>query len=81
MYTTASASNSVNSEIVFEGDWRIIAVSKIPVFEICLSRTVTTCHRQFSRSDGLSDEPKLEHAINVGRWDIENRNGKSLASH
>jgi hypothetical protein len=84
MYTTTSAINPYKSETFSLGNWRIIAVSKIPVFEICLSRRVTTCHRQFARGQAPFDddlEPKLQHAINVGQWDIENRNGKSLASH
>jgi hypothetical protein len=76
MYTTASAA----SKKIDDGNWSIIAVSKIPVLKISLSRTVTTFHRQFARNDTFGDESKLQDAINVNaQWDSEN--GKSLASH
>jgi hypothetical protein len=76
MYTAFSAF----SKDIVDANWSIIAVSKIPILKICLSRTVKTCHRQFARNDTFGDTSKLQEAINVtARLDSEN--GKSLASH
>ena len=59
-------------------NWSIVAVSKISVLQMCLFRTVTTCHWQFARYT-FGDESKLHDAINVNaKWD--NENGMSLAS-
>jgi hypothetical protein len=76
MYTTPSAA----SKNIVDGNWSIVAVSKIPVLKICLSRTVTNSHWQIARNDTFGNESKLQDAINVNAgWDSEN--SKSLASH
>jgi hypothetical protein len=74
IYTTA-----VFSRTIVDGNWSIVAVSEIPVFQICLLRTVT-CHPQFARNDTFGNVSKLQDAITVNAlWD--NENGMSLASH
>ena len=76
MYTTASDA-AIN---IVDGNWSIVAVSKISILQICLFRTVTICHLQFTRNDAFGDDSKLQDAINVNTlWDSEN--GMSLASH
>jgi hypothetical protein len=48
--------------------------------QICFFRKVTTCHRQFAKSDTFGDVSKLQDAININaRW--SDTFGMSLASH
>jgi hypothetical protein len=75
IYTSTSDFEDIN-----QVNWSIIAVSKIPVLQLCLFRTVTTCHRQFSRNDTFGDESKLQDAINV-KVQGDYRGSMSLASH
>lgn len=66
IYTTPTDVTFIDK--IFERNWSIIAVSKIPVWKLCFFRTVTTCHRQFARNDTFGHESKLRDAINVNAW-------------
>jgi hypothetical protein len=64
IYTTPTDATFDND--IVDGNWTIIAVSKILV---CLFRTITTCYRQFARNYAFGDDSsKLRDAINVNAW-------------
>ena len=75
IYTTPT--NAVFFDNIVDGNWSIVAVSKIPVWQLCLFGTVTTCYRQFARN---YDESKLRDAINVNAWE-DDEDGVLLSPH
>ena len=68
------------SDKIVGGNWSIVAVSEIPVWQLCSFRTVTNCYRQFARNDTFGDESKLRDAISVSAWP-DGEDGVLLSSH
>ena len=80
IYTTPTDSRF--SDNIAGGNWSIVVVSEIPVWQLCLFRTVTTCYRQFARNYTFGDESKLRDAISVSAWpDSDGEDGVLLSSH
>ena len=78
IYTTPAYTTFIHD--IVDGNWSIVAVSKIPVWQLCSFRTVTTCYRQFARNDTFGDGSKLRDAINVNAW-RDDQDGVLLSSH
>jgi len=78
IYTTPT--DAVFFDNIVDENWSIIAVSKIPVWQLCLFRTVTACYRQFARNYAFGDESKLRDAINVNAWG-DDEDGVLLSPH
>jgi len=76
----ATPTDAVFFDNIVDGNWSIVAVSKIPVWQLCLFRTVTTCYRQFARNYTFGDESKLRDAINVNAWE-DDEDGVLLSPH